>query len=171
MSGNAPKILIVVGIVLVVLFVAGVGIGANGGLPGLSVEGVLGAFGSLMPSPPVAIADVSASPGSCLDAAVQRVIVPSLGQCVLTVGPADATVRTLALTSNSALRVRMTVSPTDGKTMTVTDNLPRAPQPAPPGGTPPPTNRLELDIFGRGGTLIIDQCLPASGSACVIDVS
>ena len=162
MSGNTPKILIVVGIVLVVLFVAGLGIGAGGGLPGLSVEGVLGAFGSLMPSPPVALSDVSASPESCLDRAVQRMIVPSLGQCVLTVGPADANVRTLALTSGSALRVRMTVSPTEGKTMTVTDHLP---------GDAEPANRLELDIFGRGGTLIIDQCAPASGSACVIDVS
>lgn len=162
MSGNTPKILVVVGIVLVILFVAGAGIGAGGGLPGLSVDAVLGAFGGLLPSPPVAMADVSASPESCLDRTVQRVIVPVLGQCVLAVGPGSANVRTLTLTSASALRVRMTVSPTEGKTMTVSAALPRDTEPA---------NRLKLDIFGRGGTLVIDQCVPAGGSACVIDVS
>ncbi len=171
MSGNTPKILIVVGLVLVVLFVAGVGIGASGGLPGLSVDGVLGAFGSLLPAAPVAMTDVSASPEGCLDATVQRVIVPSLGQCVLTIGPADANVRALVLTSASALRVRMTVSPTDGKTMTISDTLPQDVDPPPPGATPTPTDRLTLNIFGGGGTLIIDQCLPAGGSACVVDLS
>lgn len=162
MSGNTPKILVAAGVILVVLFAVSVGIGANGGVPGLSVEAVVAAFENLIPSPPVALADISASPESCLDRTLQRIVIPSLGQCLLTVGASNSNVRTLTLTSDSSLRVRTTVSPAEGKTMTVNNTLPR---------DTAPVTRLELDIFGRGGTLLIDQCIPASGSACVIDVS
>lgn len=170
MSGNTPKVLIAVGVVLVVLFVAGTAIGANGGLPGLSVEGVVGALGGLLPSARVELADVTATPESCLDRTTQRLLVPQLGQCVLQIGPSSANVRTLRLTSGSALRARMTVEATEGRPLTIRAELPADPRPG-LDGTPAPTNELKLDVYSSGGTLIIDQCVPASGGACVVDLS
>lgn len=167
----SPKLLIVVAVVLVVLFLVSVGIGSGGGLPGLSVEGVVGALENLLPSARVEIADINADPESCLNRQLQRLVVPQLGQCSLTVAPSSVNVRSLTFTSDSALRVRTRVEPVEGETMTIRAELPAEPQPGFAGGPPPRTDQIKLDIYGSGGTILIDQCVPDSGSACVIDLS
>lgn len=161
MSGNTPKILIVVAVVIAVLFVAGTGIGLSGGLPGISLEGVLNTFGGLLPSPGVTVAELSTSPEACLNRQLQRIVVPALGQCQIVVGPSQARIRVLTLTSQSALRVRAALTPVEDRTLTVTARLP---------GDEEPANQLTIDIFGEGASLIIDQCAPVSGDACIVDL-
>ena len=59
MSGNAPKILIVVLVAIVVLFFVGIGVGAGGGIGSISLDSVISTFSGLIPTPAVTLAEIS----------------------------------------------------------------------------------------------------------------
>jgi hypothetical protein len=163
-SGNTPKIFVAVLLILGVFFMCGVGAGINNGLGAISLEGVINLLNGLFPSPPVRLEDINASPEGCLDRRLGRIEVSPLGQCELAIRAGDANVRSLVLEArqNDALHVELTVSPVEGKAMTLQADL--------PDESSSQSNRLELDIYRDGGTLRLSQCVPSSGGSCILDL-
>ncbi len=161
MGDNAPKIVIVVLVAAVVLFVVGIGIGAGGGIESFSVDSMINSLGSLFPAPAVTASEIEASPSGCFNATSQRIVVPGGGTCALAFAESSANVRSLKLqiAAGAAAHLEMLVSPVEDQEMTISSDLPNDGD-----------SRINLTIFPSGGSLIIDECVVSSGSACVIDL-
>lgn len=161
MGENAPKIIIVVLVVVVVLFVVGVGVGAGGGISSISVDSVISSLGGLFPAAAVSVDDITAAPSGCFDRNLQRIIIPGGGECALEFAESSANVRSLKLqiVPGAVVHLEMIVSPAQDQEMTIATNLPN-------NGD----RQISLTLFPSGGSLLIDECVVNSGSACVIDL-
>ena len=161
MGENAPKIVIIVLVVVVVLFVVGIGVGAGGGIGSFSVDNAINSLGGLFPAPAVAGDEIDASPSSCFNRDLQRIIIPGGGECELEFAESSANVRSLKLqiAPGAIVHIEMIVSPVEDHEMTIETDLPN-------NGD----RQINLTIFPSGGSLIIDECVVNSGSACVIDL-
>ena len=161
MSGNAPKILVVVLVVVAVLFFAGIAIGANNGVGGVSLEGVINSLAGLMPSPAVGADAIASSPDGCFDRGLQRIFVPSGGRCDLQIAPSSATVRSLKLkvAGGQGVHLALTVEPVEDKPLVIDTDLPKD-----------GNDQMSLSIFAEGGTLILDGCTAGVGGSCIVDL-
>jgi len=161
MGENAPKIVIVVLVVVVVLFVVGIGVGAGGGIGSFSVDSAINALGGLFPAPAVSVDDITASPSGCFDRDLQRIVIPGGGECSLEFSESSSNVRSLKLqiAPGGLVHIEMLVSPAQDQEMTIETDLPN-------NGD----SQIDLTLFPSGGSLLIDECLVNSGSACVIDL-
>lgn len=161
MSGNAPKILIVVLVGVVALFVVGVGVGASGGIGGISVDGVINMLAGIFPAPAVKPDEIDASPSSCFDRGLQRIVIPGGGECELEIAESSANVRVLKLeiAAGGAAHLEQVVSPVEDREMVVETDLPNDGE-----------RRINLTFYPSGGNLLIDECVVNSGSACVINI-
>ncbi len=160
MSGNAPKILVVVLVVVAVLFFAGIAIGSNNGVGSLSLDGVIGSLSGLLPSPALSMSEISSSPSGCLDAQLQRILVPGGGSCAFQIAESSSAVRSfkLQIAAGQGVHLALSVRVQD-KPLTIKTDLPKD-----------GNNQTTLSIFGSGGTLVIDQCTVGVGGACVVDL-
>ncbi len=160
---DRTKVLIGVLVLVGLLFFCGVGAGftVGGGPPGNTPSA--SALRGLLEKP-VKAQELSASPGSCVQADI--IVVNSGASCTITVQSADAAARQLRLQT------------VQGHVQAVALTL-RFPAPStPPPPTPPPTPitmtahptpaaMLSLDIFREGATLVI-SC--SGGTQCRIQV-
>ena len=167
MGENAPKIVIVVLVIVAVLFFVGVGVGANGqnngqgGLPGVSVEGAINTFAGLIPAPTVAPSEISSSSG-CFSASQRSITVANFGGCTLEIADSDANIRSLKLKINPGQRVHLesTSNPVEDKPLLTKANLA-------PGGT----TEITLNFFKENGSITISNCIPGSGSVCILTIA
>ena len=174
---DSKKLVIILIVVVVVLFAISAGIGAGGGLggddPQVWVDSLVNSLSGAFPAQPINLNEISASPDSCLDRTTGRIMVPTLGSCTLTFAPSQANTRrlTLQVVPGASVRYRMEVQPVEERSFEIEERLPSAPQPPQPNVTPQPTDRVHLDIYKQGGSLIIDECATDGASQCVINVN
>lgn len=174
---DSKKLVIILIVVVIVLFAISAGIGAGGGLGGDDpqswVDSLVNSLGGLFPAQPIGLDEISASPDSCLDRTTGRILVPTLGSCALTFAPSQSNTRrlTLQVVPGASVRYRMEVQPVEERSFEIEERLPSAPQPPQPNATPQPTDRVHLDIYKQGGSLIIDECATDGASQCVINVN
>ena len=161
MGENAPKIIIVVLVVVVVLFVVGIGVGVSGGVGSISIDSAINSIAGLFPSPPVAVSEIDASPSDCFNPTSQRIVIPGGGECELEFATSEANVRSfkLEIASGAVVHLELDVEPVKDQEMTIETDLPNDGD-----------RQINLTIFPSGGTMIIDECVVNSGSACVIDM-
>lgn len=174
---DSKKLVIILIVVVVALFLVSAGIGANGGLgsddPQGWIDSLMQSLGGLFPAQPIRLDEISASPDGCLDRSTGRIIVPTLGSCALSFAPSEANTRalTLQIVPGASVRYRMEVQPIEEQSFEIEERLPSVPPPPPPGATPQPGDRVRLDIYKQGGSLIIDECASDDSSQCVININ
>ncbi|HVU10447.1 MAG TPA: hypothetical protein VHD90_04175 [Phototrophicaceae bacterium] len=162
MSGNAPKILIVVLIMIAVIFFVGIGVGASGGIAGFSIDSLTSQFSGLLPAPALSLSDITDA-SNCLNTTLRRIVVPAVGSCEFNIAQADATLRALKLkiAPGQTVQIHQTSAPVkehpDNK-LDVTTSLPKDSK-----------DEITLNFFGAGGDLTISGC-SAGGNTCQIDI-
>lgn len=168
MNQNTTRIVIVVLVVVAIVFFVGVGVGAggsnngDGGLPGISMDGVINTFAGLIPAPTVAANEIDASPSSCFDPNTRRIIVQNFGSCHLEIADSDANIRALKLqlAPNQRVHIESTSNPVEDKPMVTKADLPLH-----------GSNQITLNFFKENGSVTFSNCIPNSGSVCVFTIS
>jgi hypothetical protein len=165
---DTTKIVIVVLVAVVVLFVLGLGVGRSGtndgqgGLPGVSVDGVKNALIGSFPTPLIPLEEVTADPSGCLDRVQRRIEILDGGDCELTISPSDATVRSLKLqiASGASVRILMTSEPVEGTEMDIDAELPGH-----------GSNQTTLTFFAseESQTVEIEECT-STGTSCTLTI-
>jgi hypothetical protein len=158
---DTNKLIIVVLVAVVVLFVLGISVGAGGGIKTITVDGIKNTLIGLFPTPALPLDEISASPSSCLNRDQRRIVVPSVGGCLFTIAPSDATVRALKLQIAPGVSVNITTvsEPAEDKEMTIDVDLPSH-----------GSNQTTFTFYQSEvpKTMTISQCSNAGG--CVLNI-
>ncbi|MEO8394648.1 MAG: hypothetical protein ABI700_16755 [Chloroflexota bacterium] len=168
MNQNTTRIVIVVLVIVAVVFFVGIGVGAGGqnngqgGLPGLSVDGVVNSFAGLIPAPAVAVSEIDASPSNCFDPNLQRIIVQSGGSCHLEINDSDANIRALKLelASNQRVHIESISNPVEDTEMPSKIDL----------ASDSNAKGVTLDFFKTNNSVTFSNCIPNSGSVCILNI-
>jgi hypothetical protein len=96
--------------------------------------------------------EIDAFPSGCFDQILQRIVIPSGGECALQIAESSAD-RSLKLENvNGAVHLELI----EGQETIVESDL--------------PDKQINLTIYSSGGSLVINACVPSGGSNCVINI-
>lgn len=158
---DTTKLVIVVLVAIVVLFLLGIGVGAGGGIQSITVGSIANTLGGLIPSPALDLDAIAASPDGCLNRSQRRIVVPSVGGCLLTIAPSDATVRSLKLqiAPGAFVNITMSAEPVEGKVIDIDSDLPNH-----------GNDQMTLTFFKSDMPSTVSINLCSNGGGCVLNI-